>query len=511
MRFRGSLRMNLAALVASAGLAGAATAQAEAPGAYTTKGAWSFVSAPGLHPPKLKARGSVQSKKLAPGLFLLDSFPNEAVSGPMTGQGGPLMLDNKLQPVWFAPVATNLVSGDLQQETYNGQPVLVYWQGLVSRTGATTKGEVLVVDQHYRTVARLKAKAPWVVSLHDTAIDGKTIWVTVYRNVSGQNLRPYHGAARGAVLDAGVQQYDLKTGKLLFTWDALNPGHKANISLSDSRQAPPPTSSDAWDAYHVNTVQTLSTGQILVSMRNTWAAYLIDPKTRHIVWTLGGRRSSFKSASNARFAWQHDVHLEPSGRVWLFNDNCCEVRPNHRLGPDSGPSAGMVLKLDLSAHKVSLVAAYRHRPDLFTAFLGSMQLLPNGNAVVGWGSLPYFSELDASGHQLLDVPFPGKDQSYRARFSSNWVGLPSGPPAAVAHNKAGKTTVYVSWNGATEVAKWEVLVGPNATSLAQAVTKPRSGFETSITLSGTAKSVLEVVALDSQGRPLGTSRPFSPR
>jgi hypothetical protein len=91
------------------------------------------------------------------------------------------------------------------------------------------------------------------------------------------------------------------------------------------------------------------------------------------------------------------------------------------------------------------------------------------------------------------------------------VGLPSGPPAAVAHNKAGKTTVYVSWNGATEVAKWEVLVGPNATSLAEAVTKPRSGFETSITLSGTAKSVLEVVALDSQGRPLGTSRPFSPR
>jgi hypothetical protein len=81
----------------------------------------------------------------------------------------------------------------------------------------------------------------------------------------------------------------------------------------------------------------------------------------------------------------------------------------------------------------------------------------------------------------------------------------------VAHNKAGKTTVYVSWNGATEVAKWEVLVGPNATSLAEAVTKPRSGFETSITLSGTAKSVLEVVALDSQGRPLGTSRPFSPR
>ncbi len=495
MRFRGSLRLNLAALIAGAGLASAATAQAEAPGAYTTKGAWSFVSAPNLHPPKFKARGSVQSGKLAPGLFLIDSFPNEAVSGPMTGQGGPLMLDNKLQPVWFAPVATNLVSADLQQETYNGQPVLVYWQGLVTRTGATTKGEVLVVDQHYRTIARLKAKAPWVVSLHDTAIDGKTIWVTVYRNVSGQNLRPYHGAANGTVLDAGVQQYDLKTGKLLFTWDALNPGHKANISLSDSRQAPPPTPSDAWDAYHVNTVQTLSTGQILVSMRNTWAAYLVDPKTRRLVWTLGGRRSSFKFAANARFAWQHDVHLEPSGRAWLFNDNCCEVLPNHRLGPDSGPSAGMVLKLGLRTHKVALVAAYRHRPDLF--------------ALVGWGSLPYFSEFDASGRQLLDVPFPGKDQSYRARFSSSWVGMPAARPSGAVRRTDGKATVYASWNGATQVARWELLGGASATQLKPVSTKPRSGFETSFSIPSSAGTVFQVIALDAQGHQLGISNSFS--
>jgi hypothetical protein len=256
-------------------------------------------------------------------------------------------------------------------------------------------------------------------------------------------------------------------------------------------------------------VQTLSTGQILVSMRNTWAAYLIDPKTRHIVWTLGGRRSSFKSAANARFAWQHDVHLEPSGRVWLFNDNCCEVRPNHRLGPDSGPSAGMVLKLDLSAHKVSLVAAYRHRPDLFTAFLGSMQLLPNGNAVVGWGSLPYFSEFDASGHQLLDVPFPGKDQSYRARFSSNWVGIPATRPSGAMRRTGGKATVYASWNGATQVASWQLVGGASATQLKRVSTKPRTGFETSFNVPSSAGRVFQVLALDAQGHQLGASNSFS--
>jgi hypothetical protein len=498
----------LVALIAGAGLATAGSAQAEAPGAFTTKGAWSFVSAPNLHPPKFKARGQVQSKKLAPGNFLIANFPNEAISGPMTGQGGPLMLDNKLQPVWFAPVSTHLVSGDLQQETYNGQPVLVYWQGLVTRTGATTKGQVLVVDQHYRRVAQLRAKAPWVVSLHDAQIVGKTIWVTVYRNVSGQNLRPYHGASRGTVLDAGVQEYDLKTGKLLFTWDALNPGHRPNVSLADVRQPAPASGSDAWDAYHINTVEPQPNGQILVSLRNTWAAYLINPKTKRIVWTLGGRHSSFKFARNARFAWQHDVHLEPDGRVWLFNDNCCATLPGHRLGPDSGPSAGMVLKLNLASHKVSLVASFRHKPDLFTAFLGSMQLLTGGNAVVGWGSLPFFSEYDSAGHQLLDVPFPGKDQSYRARFSSTWVGTPSYAPSGAARKTGGHATVYASWNGATQVATWEVLGGPSAGALKQITTRPRSGFETSVIVFGTNK-VFQVVALDAQGHQLGVSKPFS--
>jgi hypothetical protein len=160
---------------------------------------------------------------------------------------------------------------------------------------------------------------------------------------------------------------------------------------------------------------------------------------------------------------------------------------------------------------VSLIQSYRHTPDLFTLFLGSMQLLPGGNALVGWGSLSDLTEFDSRAHPLLDVPFPHKDQSYRVRFSSTWVGTPTAPPSAVARTKSGKTTVYASWNGATQVAKWEVLAGPAPTSLVAVATKPRSGFETSITVSASTNTVLEVIALDAQGHPLGTSKPFSPR
>ena len=56
-------------------LALAAAAQAAPIGAYTTKGAWSFVSAPKLHPPKLTTTVRTQ-RGLAPGYFMTGVLKN---------------------------------------------------------------------------------------------------------------------------------------------------------------------------------------------------------------------------------------------------------------------------------------------------------------------------------------------------------------------------------------------------------------------------------------------------
>src|SRR5437588_10418445 len=100
-------RCAMAAAVAVLGLpVTVAVAQANTPppiGAYTTTGAWRFVSAPNLHPPKLHTDIRTKSRKLAPGYFLTANFPNITTATPMTGQGGPLILDSHLRPVWFDP------------------------------------------------------------------------------------------------------------------------------------------------------------------------------------------------------------------------------------------------------------------------------------------------------------------------------------------------------------------------------------------------------------------------
>ena len=420
----------------------AAGAQATPPiGAFTSAGAWKFVSAPHLLPPRVRSVSPSQTKKLAKGFFLLANFPNLTSTEPMSGQGGPLILDSKLQPVWFFPVSQNVVATNLRAQTYQGKPVLSWWQGVVTSTGASTSGQVEVVDQHYRRVASLKAVGPtgcsgttcWIISVHDAVITGHNMWVTVYRTIPGQDLSAYGGPHNGIVYDSGVQEYDLRTGQLEYTWDALNPGGQANVPLSDSEAHPAPMPSVPWDAYHINSVQPVSATQFLISLRNTWGVYLIDKTTGKVIWKVGGdpnKPSTFAVPPAARFQFQHDAQLQGS-RLTLFDDACCAFTPKG-FAPPIGPSRGLALQLDLSAHAVTLLRQYTHSPTLNAAFLGSMQTLPNGNALVGWGSQPFFSEYSSSGKPLLAAAFPGngKDLTYRALLAPSWVGTPFFPPSA---------------------------------------------------------------------------------
>ena len=221
------------------------------------------MSAPGLHPPKVRANAPTASTKLAPGHILMTNF-YDLNYPPMVGQSGPLILDNRLQPVWFKPVTKDEVAGNLSLQTYNGKSVLAWWQGIITNTGATERGKYVIVDQHYRPVATLRGANGWLLTLHELVIRGSHAWGTANKNLP-MDLGKYGGAYNGALIDSAVQEYDLKTGKLIRTWDALD-----HIPLGDSR-ATVPTNGFPWDAYHVNAIDPLSGGTFVVSMRNTWA------------------------------------------------------------------------------------------------------------------------------------------------------------------------------------------------------------------------------------------------
>jgi EmrB/QacA subfamily drug resistance transporter len=468
-------------------------------GAYTTRGAYSFVTAPSLHPPELRSTVRGPAAQLAPGYIFTTNF-YDLNEPPIVGQSGPLIIDRHLQPVWFQPVPENLAAANLSLQVYEGKPALAFWQGAVTNTGATESGEDVVVNQHYQTVARLKATGGWVLTLHEFAISGGHAWVTANKNIP-MNLSKYGGAYNGAMIDSAVQEYDLKTDKLLRSWDALD-----HIPLSQS-QSSLPTNGFPWDAYHINAIDLTGNGTFLVSMRNTWAAYLVDVATGNIEWTLGGRNSSFKFGRGAAFQWQHDVKLAPDSTVSLFDDHCCQLTGGGTSVTATGPSRGLVLKLDSAAHTATLAAQYTGDGHFESEYMGNAQPLPNGNVFVGWGSEPHFSEYDRSGRLLFEGELPGPNLTYRATLEQ-WVGEPLSPPMGAARQTGGQTTVYASWNGATKVSSWRVLAGPSASRLTVVARSAKSGFETAIPVPQSYES-FKVQALNADGRAIGASRPFS--
>jgi EmrB/QacA subfamily drug resistance transporter len=505
-------------------------------GAYTTGGTYRFVTEPSLHPPIVKNLHPAASGGAAGEYILTADFYNLNYP-PMVGQSGPLMLDRSLQPVWFQPVPERVVAANLAVQRYEGRPVLAWWQGFITQSGSTESGEYVVVDQHYRTVARLKGKGGWVLTLHEFAIEGEDVWVTANRNVA-RDLSSYGGAYNGALIDSAVQEYNLKSGALLKTWDALD-----HIPLGDS-YATVPTNGFPWDAYHVNSIDLTGGGTFLVSMRNTWAAYLVNAATGGIEWTLGGKHSSFKFGPKAAFQWQHDVREGPGGTVTMFDDHCCRLTGGGTRVPATAPSRGLVLKVDQSTRTAALLSQYNGGGEFESEFMGDARPTANGNLFVGWGSEPYFSEYSTQGKLLLEGKFPEPDLSYRATVEP-WVGLPEYPPAGAARKTNGRTTVYASWNGATQVVSWRVqtesgngqrareraegkvarrtagaksataaaavpsgLLGTTTATFVTAATAAKSGFETAIPVPA-GDAYFYVEALDAAGRVIGISRQFS--
>jgi hypothetical protein len=109
----------------------------------------------------------------------------------------------------------------------------------------------------------------------------------------------------------------------------------------------------------------------------------------------------------------------------------------------------------------------------------------------------------------MDALFPGPDLTYRAIKipAAAFVGSPLTKPDGAVRQVHGKTTVYASWNGATQVASWRVLAGNSTGQLTTVTTVAKSGFETPIPVTQNYK-VFKVQALDSNGKVLGTSKPF---
>ena len=475
----------LAAVPALAGCGGGAK-QAEARSSGPTAPTQHFRSRPDLKPVKVTV--DVAAHDTAPG-YIFIAPKRKAL------QAGPLILDDAGQPVWVYPLDTHGVT-DFRTQVLDGRPVLTWWRGQSEK--GVGKGRYVVFDDTYRQIATVRAGHGLSGDIHEFLITPRNTAVfTVYHRVKA-DLSSVGGPKDGAIHEGVVQEVDIASGRVLFEWHSW-----PEVGLDES-YAPVPKVvngklSDEYDYFHVNAIDVDSDGNFLVSARNTHAIYKIDRTTGRILWRLGGKRSDFAMGPNTHFAWQHDVRRQPDGTISIFDN---EARPQ-----TAEESRVLVLRADETTMKATFVRDFKHPKHLLSGTQGNGQFLPDGHLFVGWGENPYYTEYDADGNVLLDAHFGNKDvDSYRA-YRLPWTGRPRDRPAiAVADAAAGGTSVYASWNGATEVARWRVLAGAAQDELKPAGDAPKDGFETKIAVDSDA-AWFSVQALDAAGTVLGTSRP----
>ena len=285
-------------------------------------GAERYVSRPDLHPPTLKVSTSAASR--AAGNLFVAPIVGPGQRPPLRGQFGPTIYDDSGQLVWHGPVPRGQEAFNFRVQSYQGAPVLTWWQGKLSFLGFGF-GENIVMDGSYHVLAHVRAGNGYHADLHEFTIDPQGYgWLTAYAPVT-VTVGGRHHRHSIAVLDSVVQRIDIRTGTVVFEWHAL--GH---IPLRESYVKRP--LGLPWDAYHVNSIEVDSAGNFFISARNTWAAYLVSGRSGRILWRLGGKRSDYRMGRGTRFAWQHDAHRQADGSVTIFDDEAAPASATSRAG-----------------------------------------------------------------------------------------------------------------------------------------------------------------------------------
>lgn len=445
-----------------------------------------FVSRPDLRPPTV----GITDGGVAPGyLFVAPSAWGRV-------QAGPLMIDNQGEPVWFKPISSSLWSTNFRADRYRGEPVLTWWEGKMTVRGFG-RGEGVIADASYREIARVRAGNGRHMDMHEFRLtpQGTALFVCYPESVPA-DLSSIGGPSDGKVYETIMQEVDVQSGRVLLEWRSLE-----HLPLQDSYQPP----AIPYDYLHGNSVDVTPDGNLLVSGRCTWALYKLERRTGAVIWRLGGKRSDFALEDGARFSWQHDARQPSDSTITLFDDASAGLDSGTGFSRTESQSRGVILRVDERRKRVSLAQSYRHPRPLVANAMGSMQTLPDGHALVGWGSKPVASEFAADGRLLADVRLGANHDSYRA-FRYPWVARPTDPPAIATRREAAtdRRTLYASWNGATAVSHWLLRAGLRPSELRSVGVAKRRGFETVIPL-GTANGYVQVRALDSSGRPLASS------
>jgi hypothetical protein len=321
---------------------------------------------------------------------------------------GPEIITSTGQVVWFHALPAGEVATDFRAQTYQGKPVLTWWQG----GGPAGTGTDYIYSDRYRQVAVVRAGHGYSTDFHEFLITPQDTALITAGTIATANLTSIGGPADQKVFDGIVQEIDIRTGQVLFQWNSAD-----HVPYRDSHNPLPGSAAVPWDWFHLNAVHLDTDGNLLIDSRYTWTTYKVSRRTGQVIWELGGQQSTFRltaapgqALDNAGeiFAYQHDPEAIGHGDYTFFDDESdgpTELLPHSRV---------VTVQLDLATKTATLVTSVDQPEGLVATAEGNAQTTRDGDVFVGWGLLPYISEFSPSGRLLFNAKFPAGVSTYRA-------------------------------------------------------------------------------------------------
>ncbi|KAJ3956856.1 hypothetical protein N0V92_006570 [Colletotrichum tropicale] len=486
---------------------------------------WRFRSRPELAAPRLNITVPADRNVVEKGFIFVAPYEGfeEGHHGPV--QPGAYIFRDDGELVWSGIGHHSGWVANFRPDTWNGKPYLRAFQGSLDGKHGRMFGYHTLLGPDYEVAKVVKVGSHRLVSAHEfRLVDGKTALVEtpIPRTVS---LKPWGGTAeQNWILSGGFQEIDIDTGDVVFEWesfDHVDPKYSAfPLDFGAGLPGSGKSETDAWNYFHINSVDKDDEGNYLISARNVAAVFKINGTSGEIIWQLGGFHggSSFALASEDVFGYQHHARFRSRS-----TDGKIEVISLFDNGAHSAPqktnafSRGRIYQLNHTDGTAKAIQTYDAPDGLSAHTQGSLQILPNDNIFINWGQSGAVTEYSHEGkvlfHAYLDSAPEGIfTQSYRG-FRYNWTGAPAEEPAIVAFKgvQDGDLDVYVSWNGDTEAASWRFYARSAAGSREDFLGEvDRDGFETHATFREVdASEGIAVIAeaVDKDGRALRKTRP----
>lgn len=221
------------------------------------------------------------------------------------------------------------------------------------------------------------------------------------------------------------------------------------------------------------------------------------------------------------FSRQHDIRCREQNETHTTISFLNNAKGQDKAPPSADFSSGFLISLhdEKDAMKATLLQQYDHPMggvnDPYAPRRGNMQILDNGNVFMGWSERATQSEHDANGTLLMEARFRtdwiGSYRNYKFPYVGKPTTLPDVHSAAyledINFELNPETRVWVSWNGDTEVKKWNLYGSKMQNGTMELIeSKDRTGFETSFIKDSYVRTV-RLEGVDANGNKIANSGP----